>query len=84
MPSSDNAQGLVAITFNKKEEEIRFVFPPCMSIVPCIIIPLVYVLEDQIFSPLKPADLTFFLAFFSSSSNWYKDFLGSFPVQNLY
>jgi nuclear pore complex protein Nup54 len=23
MPSSDNAQGLVAITFNKKEEEIR-------------------------------------------------------------
>jgi hypothetical protein len=26
MPSSDNAQGLVALTFNKKEEEIRFVF----------------------------------------------------------
>jgi nuclear pore complex protein Nup54 len=23
MPSSDSAQGLVAITFNKKEEEIR-------------------------------------------------------------
>jgi hypothetical protein len=27
MPSSDNAQGLVVITFNKKEEEIRCVFP---------------------------------------------------------
>jgi nuclear pore complex protein Nup54 len=24
MPSSDNAEGLVALTFNKKEEEIRY------------------------------------------------------------
>jgi hypothetical protein len=27
MPSSDNAEGLVALTFNKKEEEIRYEFP---------------------------------------------------------
>jgi hypothetical protein len=48
MPSSDNAEGLVALTFNKKEEEIRYEFPYIQTLhsvcVLCVVC-LVYVLE---------------------------------------
>lgn len=48
MPSSDNAEGLVALTFNKKEEEIRYEFPYIQtlhSVCAFFVVCLVYVLE---------------------------------------
>jgi len=48
MPSSDNAEGLVALTFNKKEEEIRCEFPYIQtlhSVCAYCVVCLVYVLE---------------------------------------
>lgn len=48
MPSSDNAEGLVTLTFNKKEDEIRYEFPYIQtlhSVRAFCVVCLVYVLE---------------------------------------